>query len=248
MSPKRKGSLPAPPFYFSLFPCYFLLSASGCFPESSQTTLVPPGPFNNTTAWQHPARSSYPPAPTQAAARVDLLGRKVLACNPQVGIKPLFHTIGSPQPEIFHHSAGDFFITEGLVQQCKTDGELAAVLCHELGKMVSEREVLASPKARNPQSQPPMEVRVGNDNAGLIGPPDQTRLAELAEFERDHPKASALPLAAPNPEVLARTYLKQAGYGETELQAVAPILQAASANMTFEKQLGPRPPGCPGTK
>jgi hypothetical protein len=188
-------------------------------------------------------RTSVKPATTESAARVDLLGRKILAANPQIGIKPQFLVIGSPEPELFHKKTGELFITEGLVKQCKTEGELAALLCHELGKMVSEREALAGPQARAPQRQPPLEMRVGNVNPGSFMPADQVRLAELAAYEQDRKRESTAVLLPPNPDFLARTYLQKAGFAITDLQVVTPLLQAAGANMTYEKQILGAPPG-----
>ena len=47
------------------------------------------------------AMPSLNPASTEAASRVDAIGRQLLAANPQIGAKPLFHTIGAPHPEVF---------------------------------------------------------------------------------------------------------------------------------------------------
>jgi hypothetical protein len=181
-------------------------------------------------------RTSIRPATTVSAARVDLLGRKILAANPQIGMKPQFLVIGSPEPEIFHKKTGELFITEGLVRQCKTEGELAALLSHELGKMVSEREALAGPQARTPERLPPLEMRVGNDNPGSFMPADQVHLAELAAYEKDRKRESVSPLP-PDPALLAHIYLKKAGFADADLQAAAPMLQAAGGNMTLEKQI-----------
>jgi hypothetical protein len=178
-----------------------------------------------------------PPAQAESAARVDLLGRNILAANPQIGMKPQFMVIGSPQPEIFHKKNEALFITEGLVKQCKTEGELAAVLCHELGKMVSDREVQMGPQVWNPRRLPPPEVRIGNDSPGSFNPADRTRLAELATFEQDRRQAAPPPLPPPDPDLLARTYLQKAGFYEADWKAAQPHLHAAAANMTFEKQI-----------
>src|SRR5713101_4566955 len=125
-----------------------LLGTMGCLGAGPNTTLVPQGPLSSASGPGPITRTSVRPATTESAARVDLLGRKILAANPQIGMKPQFLVIGSPEPEIFHKKTGELFITEGLVKQCKTEGELAALLSHELGKMVSEREALAGPQAR----------------------------------------------------------------------------------------------------
>lgn len=210
------------------------LTAAGCLGPEQATSLVPAG----LTPPADPAvRSSvsYAPASIEAAARVDTLGRTLVARN-KVGLKPVFRTIGSPQPEIFHVGQAEVDVTEGLVNQCKNEGELASALCMELGKMVSEREALAGPQARRPSREPPQEVRVGNDNAGTFGPADQTHLAELARYDKDKRGAAAPPPPPPDPQALARAYLKQAGYPESELDAVQPVLRAAAVNSTFEKQ------------
>src|SRR5260370_28466581 len=148
----------------------FLLTAAGCLNAGPNTTLVSNGAFGSASGPGPITRTSVRPATTESAARVDLLGRRILAANPQIGMKPQFLVIGSPEPEIFHKKTGELFITEGLVKQCKTEGELAALLSHELGKMVSEREALAGPQARTPERLPPLEMRVGNDNPGSSMP------------------------------------------------------------------------------
>jgi hypothetical protein len=180
------------------------------------------------------------PASLQAAARVDLLGRKIIAANPQTGLKPLFLTIGAPKAEVFHRGTGEVVITEGLVNQCQTEGELAAVLCLELGKMVSEREAVAQPQMKKPE--PPMEVRVGNDNAGSFGPADQTHMAELAKYDQERRRPNGAPPLPPDPRRLARIYLSKAKFPENALDHAAPLLDQAAANNAFQKQLTTSPP------
>lgn len=217
---------------------------AGCSSTGPNATVAA-NPFETRPAASPIRQASFNPASIQAAARVDLLGRKLVDANPQAGVRPLFRTIGAPQPEIFHHGTAEVDITEGLVRLCQTDGQLAAVLCQELGKMVSEREALAGPHLRQPQRQPPMDLRIGND-AGGSGPPDQTNLAELAKFERGRPPSGQGPTPpTPDPAALARSYLKRAQFAESELDAVSPILAAAAANCTFEKQFTAPPPPHP---
>jgi hypothetical protein len=227
-----------------IFPIVLTLAASGCIGEDSKNALVPSDPLGNgmTAASQGSATrtvsrtSSINPAPAESAARVDRLGRNILAANHQIGLRPQFMVIGSPQPEIFHKQGEALYVTDGLVKQCKTDGELAAVLCHELGKMVSDREVQRGPQAKNQRIQPPPEARIGNEAPGSYDSADRTRLAELAIFEQER-RESARPLPPPNPNLLARTYLQRAGFTEADLRAAQPLLQAANGNMTFEKQM-----------
>src|SRR5262245_18763992 len=107
------------PMYRSSLPILLLLlMCTGCVTTDSKTEVVPPNPFGYSTGRSTVAQTSYSPSSLEAAARVDTLGRKLLVTNPQLGIKPLFRTIGAPDPEVFHHGVTELDITEGLVKQC----------------------------------------------------------------------------------------------------------------------------------
>ena len=104
--------------------------------------------------------------------------------------------------------------------------------------------MLASPLRRAQNQEPPPDVPVGNDRGNFVdGTADQTRLAELAKY---HPPGSCTaPPPPPDPESLARVYLQKAGYPAAELDAVAPLLRAASQSCTLEKSVvspTPAPP------
>jgi hypothetical protein len=219
------------------------LVVAGCLPihavldpdAETPSTLVPTSPFGNPPAPPQTAvKAAFAPASRDLALRVDRVGKDVLAANPQIGLRPLFATIGAPKEEVFHQGTGTIWVTEGLVKLCQGDGQLAALLCVELGKMVSEREALASPQMRNPEHRPPMDMPIGN--AGQFSAPDLTRMAELAPYDRERQRA-AKRLPPPDPNVLARGYLEKAGFAKTELEAVAPLLGAAERNCALEKQI-----------
>jgi hypothetical protein len=219
------------------------LLLNGCVPlqildpdmDGKGTALVPSSPFGNPPAPPAPAtKVSFAPASREMTLRVDRVGRDVLAANPQIGFRPLFATISAPQPEIFHQGSNMVWLTEGLEKQCQNDGQLAALLCVELGKMVAERERLASPHMRNPERRPPMEVPIGN--AGQFSTPDLVRMAELAPYDHDRQQA-ARRLPPPDAKILALGYLEKAGFTKAEFDAVAPLLSAAEANCALEKQL-----------
>lgn len=215
-----------------------LVVVAGCL--ENQPDTVPNGPA--PAGWS--ARPvSGPVGSTEAAARVDGLGRQILAANPQVGARPLFHTIGAPQPEIFHRGTADVWITEGLVRRCTSDGQLAALLCLELGKMVAEREAATPASVRNATRLPPIDVSGGR--IGAAEPADMTRMAELARYdkERQRERHPALP---PDPKVLARTYLVASGYRASDLDAAAPLLRAAEQEGGLERQIT-SPPEAPAT-
>jgi hypothetical protein len=211
---------------------------AGCQPlqlfEEPKIATVSSNPFG-LQAENRAAKISYQPADEALATRVDSVGRKLLAANPQIGLKStLFATIGkAAQPEIFHVGANMVYVTEGLVKRCPTDAELAGVLALELGKIVAEREVAASPEMRNPDRLAPIQVPIGNSvqSAGS----DLTYQAELARFEKERPRRRNN-LPRPDPDRLARGYLDQAGFQSSDLDAVQPLLRAAQSNATLERQ------------
>jgi hypothetical protein len=211
---------------------------AGCIWDQPKTATVCDNPFGRTFSGQNPPQVSQPKASIEIAARVDRVGRQITLANVQAGLQPLFRTIGAPQPEAFHKGTAEVDVTEGLVRQCATDGQLAAVLCQELGKMVVEREALVPAEARQPAPLPPLDVAVGNDN-GFLGPADQVHRAELAKFEASHPRRQ--PRTLPDPEVLARAFLVKAGFPATDLDAVGPLLRSAEGNQTLARQITAAP-------
>lgn len=187
-----------------------------------------------------PALPPLTPASTEAAARVDAMGRRILCSNPQLGVRPMFRTIGAPQPEIFHRGTSDICITEGLVNLCQTDGQLAAILTTQLGKMIAEREASTPANVRQPFLTPPISTPLATDS--LLGTaPDQTRLRELANYETPRQLRNQ-PVAPPEAGTLARVALLRAGFHDSDLQAAAPLLQKASESLTFERQMTNQPP------
>ncbi len=111
---------------------------SGCFGDKEGTGLVPSSPFGPTSASaSHFSKDSAPPATREAALNVARVGMKVVSANPGMGMLPQFVTVGgTAPPEIFHRGDFEVVITESLARKCKTEGELAALLSLELGKMV----------------------------------------------------------------------------------------------------------------
>jgi hypothetical protein len=161
------------------------------------------------------------------AARVEQVSRRLLAANPQIKMNPVLSVPGTQQPEIFHHGERRLVISESLVSQCKTEGQLAAVLSLELAKCVAERQSRADALALAGDREPPPEVRIGPDG-GSYGDADQTRKAELVQhgLDRRKPQKTANPV---DPLLLARQFLVKAGYAETDLEDAAPLLQAVGS-------------------
>jgi hypothetical protein len=210
---------------------------AGCGGDDKLKVLQPgSGPGATAQA----AKVAHAPATEEAALRVVNLGRKLVDANPQLTLRPTFICIGAPQPVLFHRlnkDACEVFVSEGLVRQCQGDGQLAAALCTELGRVVAERAALASPALRQGWRETPPSVPVGRDESDAFGGPDRTRLAELARLDAQRQPPSGPPPAPPKPEALAKVYLTRAGFAATDLDAVAGLLRATEQDATFEKQL-----------
>lgn len=151
-----------------------------------------------------------------------------------------FLTAGLPKLEIFHRvqsGVAQVWITEGLVKECKTDGELAAILSQELGKMASE-EIAKSQPLRGEWDRPPlMSPQIGNDIGGTFGHASGTDMMIAAREEKYRRQAQRSFQAPPPPEDLARIYLKSAGYNPADLDTVMPLLRKAAKNEDVEQQI-----------
>jgi hypothetical protein len=209
-----------------------ILAVVGCFTDGTGTLLVSPDSFDGTT--RLPTNVKKAPATEEAAKRALTVGQKVLAANPQLGTRPLIFTIGGPEPEIFHTPSGQIFLTDGLVRKCTTDGQLAAVLCHELAKMSADRDELVNAALKAPDHGGPDDGRPGPDYRPGFGGADGLRLTDLAKDEQEKRRRTSAP---PDPAVLARQYLQKAGYADTDYTAVVPLLRAAGTSEKFKQFL-----------
>jgi hypothetical protein len=204
------------------------LAIFGCIdPEEPSTSFLRPPP-------PHGALPPMDPASTEAAARVDTLGRRILAANPGIGGKPMFNTIGAPQPEVFHRGTDGVFVTEGLVRLC-SDEQLAAVLSLELAKMVRDREAATPANVRTREPMAPIDMRLGNDDR-MGGTADRTDLHEYVKYDAER-KARRSPPKLPEPQILAQDYLRHTGFRPESIADVDPILKAATAQSGLEKQM-----------
>ncbi len=225
-----------------------LLVLGGCFSlpnrEGEKTALVSNNPFGVEAPPAAKTRASYTPASSELSERVDMVGKKVLKANPQIGLQPLFATMYSETLEIFHVDTRVIYVTKGVVDKCKTEPELAAVLALELGKMVSEREAHTSAEIRNPDKRPPVQLPVGNGVQGSGS--DLTAVAELGKFEMNNPKSMRLPIRL-DPTKLAGGYLEKAGYQPSDLDSIHAVLQEADKNIALERGMKGLPPQSPWT-
>lgn len=186
-----------------------------------------------------PRDLTLPRAHLETAERVETLGRRIIAQNALTGIEPMFYALGVPEPVLFHRGPEELFISEGLVQQCRTDAELAAVLCSELGQMVAEKRALR--RGGVDRDSFPEVGLAGGQALGGGTPLDAGRAAELAYQERDsgrHPK----PVEPADARAIARDLLTGAGFDPAELDRVTPLLRQTDRGTALRKQMsGPAP-------
>ena len=176
--------------------------------------------------------ANAPAASAKAATRVHAVGSAVVAANAaDFATKPVFLTIGVPEPMIFHQSGGDIVVSEGLVAKCATDAELAAVIAHELGKMAADK---AEKSAAQPADRElPPAPRLTSDVVGGSMAPDMTRQAEEALYDRRTPRGRTGPAgrsSRPDPGTLARNYLARTEYDPDTLGRIETFLKEAEVN------------------
>lgn len=193
---------------------------TGCVGNDGR--LASTNPSRRDRGWD---ASAAPAASTQAATRVHTVGHQVLAANAaDFPTRPVFFTIGLNEPMIFHRNPQEIIISEGLVERCATDGELAAVISHELARMTVR---WGRPGSRD--REPPPAPRLTPDVVGGGQPADMTRLAEEARFDRQRTGRDTRGQRL-DPRVLAQSYLTRAGHQADDLDRVEPLLQQAAEN------------------
>ena len=175
-------------------------------------------------------------ASVESSARVDKIGRQLLAGSPFLGIDVSFQTIGKPEPELFHRDAQGLFISEGFVLKCKSNEQLAAVLASEIGLMVAEMRM--TERMRLPEPLPTAALGPKLDGTTDYDP---GRAMELAQFEKSARRPAEKKLwATSDPKTIAKGLLKDAGFDPKLFDDVAPLIREAGRNQTIAKQLGGR--------
>jgi hypothetical protein len=218
-----------------------MLAVAGCLSDDKKLTTVGANPFGKAPRTQVASFKQAPKATQEVSLRVDRVGKKLVAANSSINQKIAFLTLGVPHEEVFHQSqkdVGTIFITEGLAKQCKTDGELAAVLSQELGKLVSEQLAQARPARKPVPNYLLANTHVGNDMGGTIGSADRTDEMIAGHFEKEWQQSrQTFPAAPPPPEKLARTYLTSAGFDAKDLETVTPLLRKAEKQSSVEQSM-----------
>lgn len=188
--------------------------------------------FLKTGEWNfdNPASQKVPEAQIATAARVDQVGGRVLNSIPELKPSVLFLTHGGDEIAITHHGVNQIDISEGMVNQCKTDNELAAVLAYELARLSLDKEARAN-IGREREGPPP--VPYDRDVANARTSPDQTELSAAAMWEKNNPHRGAVAQAL-DPNTLAQCYLKKAEYDPSVLTKVTPLIRQGESNPNFD--------------
>jgi hypothetical protein len=179
------------------------------------------------------APAKMPKADLAVAERVETIGRKIITQNTFTGIEPLFHTIGVPESVLFHEGPERLMVSEGLVKQCRSDSELAAVLCSELGQMMSEKKA-AKRVGADRDSFPEIGVPTSSGLAGGT-PADPGRAAELAYLEKQRIRDANREAA--EPAKVARDLMRGAGYDPADIDRIAPVLKQSDRGLAIKKQM-----------
>ncbi len=196
-----------------------------------------PPPMDRTSRPISKELAKLPDANKEVAARVDNMSQTLIARNTFAGFDPGLKVavIGVKESVLFH--VGDFLvvISEGLVEKCDSDGQLAALLCTELGQMAAEQRAA---KARRGDKEPMPPLNPGGDALQPGGSPtDAGRQAELAYHEKKYPKSTARPEPV-DPVAVARDLLKGANFSPAELDCVEPLLKLSPRSDQLRKQFG----------
>lgn len=182
-----------------------------------------------------------PPPLTQAsgeaAERVDHVGSDLLTAT-ALGIPDIdFFTVGSKEAELYHHSGRMLYISEGLVNRCETDDELAAVLALEVGRMTAEFRRGVRKQLRDPM--PGVATAPKFDGSTDLDPSRAVYLAAYEEEMRSPAEKQNWPTV--DPQEIAAELLRNAGREPKLLKDVAPLVRAAGTAARRPGAAGPTP-------
>lgn len=199
----------------------------------SSDPKVPP----NSKKVKTPGDPKIPLAHIETSRRVEQLGKQILTQNPFTGLEPAFATAGVPETVLFHRGTEMIVVSEGLVKKCKTDAELAAVLCTELGLMVAEQQSLR--RAKN-DPIPESALPGGASPAGGT-PVDPGLQAEIAFRERGKPRAPRISETEAASKI-SRELLRGAGFDPAEYDRAEPLVKQSDRGTALRKQMSQSAP------
>ena len=173
------------------------------------------------------------PAPQEICVRVDQIGQLLLTQNPFLGVSPTFGVVGGSEKAIFHPDRHGILITEGLVNDCKSDDELAAVLAVELAELTAEHK--NGKRAIVLQPLPPLPG-AGSQTAGGT---DASQLMTEA-LVRDHAAKNGGAAKPEVPQQLAAEILQNAGIESEHLDAARKRLAQIKRSIPLVDQMRPK--------
>ncbi|MGL6076904.1 MAG: hypothetical protein ACRC8S_22340 [Fimbriiglobus sp.] len=180
--------------------------------------------------------TNSPPAPLEVTTRVHEACDALVSQTPFLGVTPVVYAIGSKDVAIYHPSSDGLMISQGLVESCKTDDELSAVLALELGKMSSEARA-----ARRMRLTEPMKPLPGASSS-LGSQPDENQLrAEMIFREQAKPNQKASG-PSEDPNEIAEEILQNAGLPKELLTEARVKLAKASRNQKTQPTMTPSTP------
>lgn len=201
-------------------------AAAGCVLDGSK----PLGQSLSGVPIATPGAVQAAPESIKTAERVQALGDRIIELNPFTGLTPLFHTLGVSDPILFHRGPDELFISDGLVASCKTEAQLAAVLCSELGCMMAEKR---SAK----------RVGVELESVRDTAEPSALGEGEVASSDSQPPKPAKPHAAnAGNAAEFAKEILSGAGFDTAELAKAQSRLANVKRTSPLGRQIaGPAP-------
>lgn len=186
--------------------------------------------------WFDPPIEGQREVSLESAARIDQVGRHLMAANPFLGIETTIQVIGHAEPILFHRDRGSLIISDSLAQQCGTDEELAALIALELGAIAAEKRNLTRMGYVESFSQVPTANAMEASNLAA----DPVRMTELAKQEERNPRTppEAEPKEGSDPAKLAAEFLRAAGYNPEMIERVMPLAKQANRDRSLVRQLG----------
>ena len=207
------------------------IAAAGCSPED----LLHRGAVANKAI----DTSAYPAARPEASARVHELGEALLGQNPFLGVAPVFYVVGRKEPEVYHADGSGLLLTEGLVDACRSDDELSAVIALELGKMSAEARTSKRMRLTDAPATPAGSAANGSPGSG----PDDVQLRTEAIFQQAAPAKPGprKPPANEDAAAIAAEILQNANVDRKHLSAARTLLGESRRGTPIADQMNPKP-------
>ncbi len=210
------------------FTALSILPLTGCVQDAHETQRESANRLFKQSHVLDPRK--LPVGDQKATIRADTVASAVIAANKdETGLQPRIITVGKPEPVMYHLDTHLIVLSDGLINACKDDEQLAAIISYELARMVSERES-QTPSRRRDNQLPPVP-RLTPDIAGSRMSPDMTELAEAGFHEKKYPrKVDRTKEAVPEVSALSRKYLEQGGHDPKVLEKLEPLIKEAELN------------------